>query len=94
MNPVSRRLFLIRGSLGMAMAGLATAVPGLIQAGDNAGTAAPAVPAELPEGSALSEPFLAHVKDLSTGEINLLVGTREVTVQDPQLVARLFNATR
>lgn len=94
MNPVSRRLFLIRGSVGVAMAGLATAVPGLFQAGESAPAATAAVPAEMPEGAAITEPLLAHIKDLGTGEINLLVGTREITIQDPQLASRLFNATR
>ena len=66
--------------------------------GDSAGPAASSAPAEvsaeLPEGVSLSGPVLAHIKDLSTGEINLLVGTREVTFQDPGLAAKLFNATR
>jgi hypothetical protein len=37
---------------------------------------------------------VAHVRDLSTGEIGIFNGTREVVFKDPQLAARLFHAAR
>jgi hypothetical protein len=44
------------------------------------------------ESAALSEPLVAHVRDLATGEIGLFSGTREITLLDPQLAARLARA--
>ncbi len=41
-----------------------------------------------------TEPLVAHVRDLSTGEIGIFNGTREVVFKDPQLAARLFHAAR
>ena len=40
------------------------------------------------------EPLVAHVRDLSTGEIGIFNGTREVVFNDPQLAARLFRAAQ
>jgi hypothetical protein len=37
---------------------------------------------------------VAHVRDLSTGEIGIFNGTREVVLKDPQLAARLFRAAQ
>jgi hypothetical protein len=35
---------------------------------------------------------VAHIRDLSTGEIGLFSGTREIILHDPQLAARLARA--
>jgi len=92
MSSLSRRAFLKRGSLAVTMAGVAATLPaGLLEAGE---TGAGSASAELPEGAALTEPIVAHVRDLAAGDINLYVGTREVAVHDPHLAARLFNAAR
>jgi hypothetical protein len=42
----------------------------------------------------MTEPLVAHVRDLATGEIGLFSGTDEIVFHDPNLAARLFNATR
>jgi len=34
-------------------------------------------------GTTMSEPLVAHVRDLATGEIGLFSGARETTVLDP-----------
>ena len=44
--------------------------------------------------SVAAQPLLAHVKDLSTGEISLFQGEREVVIRDPALARRLFSAAR
>jgi hypothetical protein len=94
MSSLSRRAFLKRGSLAVTMAGVAATLPaGLLEAGET-GAGAASASAELPEGAALTEPIVAHVRDLAAGDINLYVGTREVAVRDPHLAARLFNAAR
>jgi hypothetical protein len=74
---------------------MVTSMPLLAVGGDaTAQEATASLPAEVPEGASLSEPVFAHVRDLASGEISLFVGEREITIQDPQLVARLFHASR
>jgi hypothetical protein len=102
MAELSRRLFLRNSGLAVAGAGVMSQMPflsGLAGAGEAdapaAAGATEAVTAGTDEGAAsLSEPLVAHVRDLSTGEIGIFSGTREVVFNDPQLAARLFRATR
>ena len=110
MAELSRRLFLRNSGLAVAGAGVMSQMPflsGLVGAGEADAPAAAgaseaagagatdAVTAGTDEGAAtLSEPLVAHVRDLSTGEIGIFSGTREVVFNDPQLAARLFRATR
>jgi hypothetical protein len=37
-------------------------------------------------------PLVAHIRDHTTGEISLLVGTKEVVYHDQELVMRLMQA--
>jgi hypothetical protein len=39
-----------------------------------------------------SEPVVAYVRDPGSGEISIMAGEREVTVQDPRLAARIARA--
>lgn len=96
MSGVSRRLFLKQGSLAVAAAGALSAVPGLPSLLSTADSEAPAADAAAGDVSAgeLTEPLVAHVRNLSTGEISLFLGDNEVTYRDPQLAARLFRAAR
>jgi hypothetical protein len=61
-------------------------------------SAADRSPATAPEsaalltGASLDGPLVAHVKDLSTGEIGVYMGISEVTFRDPQLAAKLYRA--
>lgn len=80
----TRRNFLIATGAGAAAVGVAGALPGPADAGSTK-----AAPATLPDGA---EPLIAHVADPRTGSLSLLVGEREVTVHDPDLVARLARA--
>jgi hypothetical protein len=98
---VSRRAFLGRGSLAVAAAGLVSSIPGLSSLVGAASSDAPAVEgavgtaAEADVGAVgLTEPLVAHVRDLSSGEISVFSGTREVIVKDPQLANRLLHAAR
>jgi hypothetical protein len=94
MKPLSRRMFLKRGSAAVVLAGVASSMPTLTEAGDTGQGVAASAAAELPEGSNLAEPVIAHLRDLGRGEIGLFVGEREITFQDPHLAARIFNASR
>jgi hypothetical protein len=85
----------------VAAAGLVSSIPGLSSLIGAAGSDAPALDgaagaaAEADVSAAgLTEPLVAHVRDLSSGEIRLFSGTREVLVKDPQLANRLLRAAR
>ena len=100
MAGVSRRTFLGRGSMAVAAAGVLSSIPGLsglLSAGE---AEAPAADGAIAGAGAdvgaadLSEPLVAHVRDLSTGEISLFNGTREVIVRNPQLASQLARAAR
>jgi hypothetical protein len=91
MASISRRTFLKRGGAGTAAAGFLAAIPafpGRAWASrgpstvHSAGIAAPA-------GRAASGPLVVHIPDPRTGEVHLMVGTREVVRRDRALVARL-----
>jgi len=98
MAGVSRRTFLGRGSLAVAAAGVLSSVPGLSGLLGAAETEAPAADATVAGADAgaanLAEPLVAHVRDMSTGEISVFNGTREVILRDPQLAGRLARAAR
>jgi hypothetical protein len=95
MSEFSRRVFLTRSSIVVAAAGVATSIPNLTSALAAGETEAPAAEAAVADGaSTMSEPLIAHVRDLATGEIGLFSGEREVVFHDPTLATRLFNASR
>jgi hypothetical protein len=104
-SDISRRLFLKRGTLTVAAAGFLAAVPGMPAlasaietdapaAGSATGEAASVGGAESGSAEELAQPLIAHVKDLSTGEITVYMGENEYTYRDPQMAARLLHATR
>ncbi len=99
MSEVSRRVFLKGGSAAIVAAGAISAMPGLPALIGTAETQGPAdvgaaegAVAEADSTLSMSEPVVAHIRDLATGEIGLFSGTREVTVLDPGLAARLLRA--
>jgi hypothetical protein len=97
MPGLSRRTFLGRSSLALAVGGIATAVPGLGSILEAAPAEAPEIEGAATEGEAAagaSGPVIAHVEDLRTGEISLYQGEREVRLKDPGLAARLYRASR
>lgn len=87
MEPVTRRKFLVTGSVGAAGAATAFGTGWALSSGGE---------------SALSEdeideidgPLVAQVTDPAKGELELLVGEREVVVTDKALVAKLLRATK
>jgi hypothetical protein len=93
MENVSRRRLLRNGSLaavGAGLVGLASKAPDASAADRSRATASES--AALPTGARLDGPLVAHVKDLSTGEIGVYMGTSEVTFRDPHLAAKLYRA--
>jgi len=92
MKRIERRVFLTRGSVVVAAAGVAAAVPGLAPGLlEPAGAAEAAHPAD---EVTLDEPLVVHVRDLSTGEIGLFSGTQEIVVHDRHLAGLLVQASR
>jgi hypothetical protein len=98
LSSLSRRSFLRGGTLAAAAVGVASTVPGLSGLLAGGASEAPAVESAATQTEtdlgALSQPLLAHVKDLSTGEISLFQGESEVIVRDPALARRLMSAAR
>jgi hypothetical protein len=94
----SRRSFIQKGTLTAAAVGVVGSVPGLSGLLAGGAAEAPAAEADATElgagGGTLTEPLVAHVKDLSTGEISLFQGERQVLIRDPALASRLFSAVR
>lgn len=98
LQSLSRRSFLRTGTIAAAAVGVAGSVPGLSGLLAGSASEAPAVESAATQGESelgsLSQPLLAHVKDLSTGEISFFHGESEVVVRDPALARRLFSAAR
>lgn len=90
MAKLSRRGFFKQTSASAATFGVLAAFPAMAAATE-APEAAPAVEASAAD---LTEPLMAHVSDLASGEISVLMGTREVIFRDPELVMRLLQAAR
>ena len=91
MTSISRRTFLKRSGAGLAAAGLSGAVPRIPRPArisrKPAAVHANAVAA--PVGRAATGPLVVHIPDPASGEVHLMVGTREVIRSDRALVARL-----
>jgi len=101
MSEFSRRVFLKSSTAAIVAAGAIAAVPGLpaveslaeSQGPADAGATSSAL-SDAESLAASSEPIVAHIRDLATGEIGLFSGTGEITVHDPQLVASILRAMR
>ena len=95
MSTFNRRDFLKTGSMAVVAAGVVTALPVLPAV---AGAAKPRVkaPTGAPEGPAspLTEPLVARVRDVNTGEIDLFVGEQHIVTRDRALAAALARAAR
>jgi len=98
MTGLSRRSFLTRGSMVLAVGSVAAAVPGLTSVLETAEADAPEIGGLAGEGEAatanLSGPLVAHVTDLRAGEISFYEGERQVVYKNADLAARLYRASR
>ena len=91
----TRRAFLKKSSVGAAALGLASAVPSLVHAEQQATLPAqPGLPtggmttgpAPMPVGPLGSTPFVVYVSDPSTGAGSVLIGEEERPFNDPRLI--------
>ena len=83
----SRRGRFLSSSVGVAVVGAIAVVPGVASVLKL--TQVPAGPR-----AKLAGPLVAHVRDLKSGEISLLVGTSHVIHRDRDLAARLYAAAQ
>jgi hypothetical protein len=91
MDPISRRAFIGRASAAVAAAGVVTAVPaGLAGASVKA---TPSTHVDLPSSVPSDQPVIAHVRNISTGEIAIFAGFDEVTIHDRGLARAIARAT-
>jgi hypothetical protein len=90
MAKLARRGFLKQTSVSVATLGMLATVPSLATASDMPEVAETSL-SEL-STAIMNEPVVAHVRDLASGEISLLVGTQEIVYRDPDLVMRLLKA--
>lgn len=95
---LSRRNFLRRSTLTAAAVAVTSSVPGISTLIATTAADGPAVDTGVSDAAdssgALTEPLVAQVKDLSTGEISLYQGEREVVVRSPALARSLMSASR
>jgi hypothetical protein len=89
MTNLTRRSFLKETSVGAATLGLLSSLPALAAIPDSPQAPKPEVTA-----AGFGDPMIAHVRDVATGEVALLVGAREIIFYDPGLVAHLLKAAR
>jgi hypothetical protein len=98
MSELSRRAFLIRSSVGAAAIAVGSALPGLpgllSEAEGEAPAADDAATSAVSEAPSMTQPLIAHITDLQSGEMSLYMGEREFTVNDPGLASRLFGAAK
>lgn len=90
MAQLTRRSLLKKTSTGALIAGALAVAPGgvALTAGRHD---APDVDTSMAEMGTVA-PFVAYVRNPKDGELVLMVGSEEITVHDPALVARLWQA--
>jgi hypothetical protein len=100
MENLSRRSFLQKSSVAVGTAGAMAAAPAIGKVALRRGMAAPKaggtsaeVDHELPEDVKADGSIIAHVRDVKSGEIDLFVGAKKITVKDRATAARLYRAT-
>jgi hypothetical protein len=89
---LTRRKLLTKGALAVA-AGVAASA-GLAALPEVVGAATPAAEPEPVDLNPIGDDVVAHVRDASSGEIAVLVGTNELVYHDPALVGRLLAGAR
>ena len=97
MEPMTRRGFISGTAAGLAAAGVAIAMPSQMAGASTAARATTSNgPATAGPGASgpLDGPLIAHVRDVSSGEISLFAGEREIVIRDRHLASRLAGATR
>ena len=92
MAKLTRRGFIGQTTASVATIGILATVPTLAASPEMTdAVTSDAAAAEL-SSTSFAEPLVAHVSDLASGEVTIMVGTREVILRDTDLVLRLLKA--
>ena len=91
MPDISRRRFIAQASAGAVAAGAAVVGGRSLLTGGGPGSST-ATPPTGTSGLTADGPVVAHVLDVSTGTIDLYVGTKKVTVTSPEIASALHQA--
>lgn len=91
---LDRRHFIRRTSMGAAAVGALAVTGGGVFAAPSAATAAVPAAEPPPEPVLDGSDIVAHVIDARSGQISILVGTREVNYVNRDLAQQLIRATR
>lgn len=95
MAKLTRRGFIGQTTASVATIGVLAAVPTLAAAPEMTDVAASdAAAVEELSTTTFSEPLVAHVSNLATGELSIMSGTKEIILRDADLVMRLLKAVR
>jgi hypothetical protein len=96
MEEVSRRVFFKKaGAVAAGAAVASTLAAGPLGLASVAGAESHReVPIAPQDDLRVGEHLIARVKNARTGEINLFIGQREVTIHDRKIAARLIRAAR
>ncbi len=89
MSAVTRRSFFHQTTVGAAAVAVLATAPVVL--GASRLSAIPFPDAAVPP---LAGPLVAYLRDPAKGEVALFVGTREIVLQDHELVSRLLKAVR
>ena len=84
---LSRRGFLKAAAVGAAAAGVGALAPKVLMSATNPGNDASSDEADVI--GRITDPVVAYVRDVSTGEVVVMMGTKELVVRDQGLAARL-----
>lgn len=93
MADLTRRGFIVTSAgaaAGVATVGAIAAAPKIAKILDGGAAASAARRGAV----SASDPVVAYIRNATSGEIGLLVGHREVTINDPDLVGRLLDAAQ
>ncbi|MDQ6837748.1 MAG: twin-arginine translocation signal domain-containing protein [Actinomycetota bacterium] len=93
---LSRRSFVGRGSIGVAVAGVLASVPGLpswlASSSPEVSGAAGDANVAASEGSGAGQAIMAQVNNVSTGDISLHINGATHVLRDPQLARNIARA--
>ena len=94
MAKLTRRGFIGQTTASVATIGVLAALPTLAAAPEMTDVVASDTAAAELSATTFSEPLVAHVSNLATGEISIMSGTKEIILRDADLVMRLLKAVR
>ena len=94
MAKLTRRGFIGQTTASVATISVLAAVPTLAAAPEMTDVVASDTAAAELSATTFSESVVAHVSNLTSGEVTIMSGTKEIILRDADLVMRLLKAVR